>query len=186
MKRPGFYEGVLVAVIASVAGVVLYDILTMFFGIAFSARAMAAVVGTAYLVYLLWRSTKKSGRISAVLFWAVSLFGLWLFDPSFVVYLILLMAVLWLIRSFAYYRSILSALADFGLSGLGFMAGLWAYLASGSLLLALWTLFLVQALFALIPMQWSRSHQANQSHQDDTFLRAHRNAEAALRKLTLN
>ncbi len=186
MKRPGFYEGVLVAVIVSVAGAALYGAMTMLFSIAFSARALAAMIGSAYLVYLLWRSPKKSGRMTAMLFWVLSLFGAWLLDPSFVVYLMLLVAALWLIRSLAYYGSVVSTLMDLGLSGFGMVAGLWAFLNSGSLLLALWTLFLVQALFALIPERWSRSNQCKNLNCDDPFMRAHRNAEAALRKLSLN
>ncbi len=186
MKRPGFYEGVLVAVIASVAGVVLYGAMAMLFSIAFSVRALAAMIGSAYLVYLLWRSPKKSGRMAAMLFWGLSLFGVWLLDPPFVVYLILLVASLWLIRSLAYYRSVISALVDLGLSSFGVVAGLWAFLNSGSLLLALWTLFLVQALFVLIPERWSHSNQCKTPTRDDLFMRAHRNAEAALRKLSIN
>ncbi len=186
MKRPGFYEGVLVAVVASVTGAVLYGVMTMFFSVAFSARAMVTMICTAYLFYLLWHSPKKSGRITAVFVWFMSLFGVWLLDPPFVVYLMLLVGVLWLIRSLAFYRSITSALVDLGLSGFGLLAGLWAFLTSGSLLLGLWTLFLVQALFALIPLQWSRSIQSNLAGRDDSFMHAHRNAEAALRKLSLS
>ncbi len=190
MKRPGFYEGVLVAVVASVAGAALYGVMATFFNIAFSARAMLALIGSAYLVYLLARSPKKRGRMTAVLCWALSLFGVWLLDPPFVGVVILLAAVLWLIRSLLYYRSVISSLVDLGLSGFGLVAGLWAFLNSGSLLLALWTLFLVQALFALIPVQWSvQGRHANtpaNADRADPFMRAHRNAEAALGKLSLS
>lgn len=186
MKRPGFYEGVLVAALASLAGTALYGVMTMLFSVAFSARAVVALLGSAYLVYLLWRSPKASGRMTAVLIWAASLFAAWLLDPPFVVFLLSLLAVLWLIRCLAYYRSVISSLVDLGLTGLAVVAGLWAFLTSGSLLLALWSLFLVQALFCLIPAQWCLAKSPKTTDQDDPFMRAHRNAEAALRKLSLN
>jgi hypothetical protein len=78
---------------------------------------------------------------------------------------------------------------DAGLSGLALAAAVWAAISTGSLFLALWCFFLVQALFVAIPNRMSapRNHgrraQKSASAVDDDFERAYRNAEAAVRRL---
>ena len=49
-------------------------------------------------------------------------------------------------------------------------------------LLSLWSFFLVQALFVAIPPHLGRRSQSERG-PEDTFQRAHRNAEQALRRL---
>ncbi len=65
--------------------------------------------------------------------------------------------MLWLIRSLYFYDSVLSALVDLGLTGVALVTAIWAWLASNNLFLAFWCFFLVQALFVLIPRQWSKT-----------------------------
>lgn len=184
MTKPNFFEGVIVAVLTSVSGAAMYTVLTSVFGVAISARLTLLLLCSSYLIYLLWRSPKSTGRMTAVLFWGVMLFGSWLIDPPFIVYLFIHLASLWLVRAFAFYRSIASALADLALSGLSLAVSLWAYLNTHSVLLALWSLFLVQALFCLIPRQWQHKDMPDAMHYNDRFMQAHRNAEVALRKVS--
>ena len=72
-----------------------------------------------------------------------------------------------------------------GLALLGLSAGVWAATQTGSLALAAWSLFLVQALFGLIPSGLARAAPdlLGGAQSDDTFERAHRGAEAALRRI---
>ena len=87
-------------------------------------------------------------------------------------------------RSLYYHSSVIPALMDLGLSGLGLAAGIWALVQSGSFFLGFWCFFLVQALFVAIPNSMQRNSKEPEWGSDDAFHRAHRTAEAALRRLS--
>lgn len=184
IKHPSFVEGVGVAVVASILGAVLYSVFVLIFSIGIGARLMVAFVFTAYIVYLLWRSPTKRGRMTALLLWGATLFITWFIYPSFIVYLIVHMGAVWLIRSLAFYKSITPALLDSLLVMLSLAVTVWAYLSSHSVLLSLWSLFLVQALFSFLPMQLGRKDESMVGHHDEQFMQAYQNAETAVRKLS--
>ena len=95
--------------------------------------------------------------------------------------------LIWLVRSLYFYASVVSALTDLGLSGLALAAAVWAVTHTGSLFLAIWCFFLVQALFVAIPHALSGKAAPGiqpAADRDDRFERAHRAAEAAVRKLS--
>ena len=89
-------------------------------------------------------------------------------------------------RSLYFYSSVLPALTDLMLSGLGLAAAVWAAGQTGSVFLSLWCFFLVQALFVVIPTRIRRRHSESSLGPDglDRFQRAHRSAEAAVRRLS--
>jgi hypothetical protein len=60
----------------------------------------------------------------------------------------------------------------------------WAAQRSGSTWLALWCFFLVLAFHALIPPTFARRAAEARAAADDAFARAHRAAEAAVRRLS--
>ena len=182
MKTPGFYEGVLVAAVASVAGTALYTAFMLLFNIGVGARLAVTFICSAYLAYLLWRSPAKTGRMTALVFWSATLLSTWLFDSSFILYLTMHLGAIWLIRALVFYKSVLMVLVDLALTALSLVTAVWAYLNTHSVLLALWCLFLVQGLFAVIPRQWPCKPGTANTIDNDRFMRAHRNAEAALRK----
>jgi hypothetical protein len=62
------------------------------------------------------------------------------------------------------------------------VAAIGAAVQTGSLLLSLWSYFLVQALFTTIPTRASAGPAS--TNEDDAFERAHRVAEAAVRRLS--
>ena len=73
---------------------------------------------------------------------------------------------------------------DLGISTLSVSATVWAITRSGSVFLATWCFFLVQALFVAIPPTVQRKRaQAKQRTDDDNFDNARRRADAALRQL---
>jgi hypothetical protein len=95
--------------------------------------------------------------------------------------------MLWLVRSLYFYSSAFPALLDFGLSALSVSAAAWAMTRSGSLFLAIWCFFLVQAVFVAIPQRLGISaHRDTNKIDDGAFEHARRRADAALRQLFLH
>ena len=93
--------------------------------------------------------------------------------------------MVWLIRSLYFHAGLVAALADLGLALLGLSAAVWAATQTGSLALAAWSLFLVQALFGLIPSGLARTRRTRSTGPSPTTPSnaAHRGAEAALRRI---
>lgn len=183
MKPVSFFEGAGVALAASLGGSVIFIVLAGLFGAGGLFQLLVTGLAFAYLVYLLLRSPHRVGRLSTLALWLlVSVIG-WLFVPSTLAYLAMQLCLIWLVRSLYHYHSVLSALLDFGLMALSLLAAIWAWHSTHSLFLSLWCFFLVQALFVLIPRRFS-GRQAPAATQDDRFDRAHRAAQAAVRKLT--
>jgi hypothetical protein len=181
MMRPGFLEGALVALAASLIAGALFAGLSLVLPPVAALRWVVALTAFGYLIYLLDRSGAKIGRVSAVLAWVLaSALALPLPLPAFV---LLQAGMAWLVRSLYFHGGLVAALADLGLALLGLAAGVWALTQSGSLFLAVWSLMLVQALFGLIPSDRGRGGAAEAQDPDDAFDRAHRGAEAALRRL---
>jgi hypothetical protein len=87
-----------------------------------------------------------------------------------------------LLRSLNYSSGLLPALIDFGLGLLGTTFAVWSAQRTGSFGLALWCFFLAQAFHVLIPAS-VRPGQGSPA-ADDAFARAHRAAEAAVRRLS--
>jgi len=186
MKRPGFFEGVAVGLIASSIGSVLFVAFAMIFDADTALSLLIALLGLAYTAYLLGRSVERVGRLTTLLLWFVAAGLVWLWSPGLPLYLLFHLGLIWLVRSLNFHASLLSALADLGLNGLALASGLWATERTGSAFMSLWCFFLVQALFVAIPA-WSRqsSQRFPSEPQDhDAFQQAHRAAEAALRRLS--
>jgi len=77
------------------------------------------------------------------------------------------------------------ALMDLGLSTLSVSATIWAITRSGSVFLATWCFFLVQALFVTIPpaIRETKTPERNAAAENEKFERARRQADQALRQL---
>ena len=184
MNRPTFLEGVAVALVTSLLGSLMYAVLVPTFASGPVLRLLVAGIGLGYLIYLLRRSPERVGRITLAALWGVATAAIWLLELPLLSYLALHLGLIWLARSLCFYSSVLSALADLALSGAGLAAALWAASHSHSLFLGIWSLFLVQALFAFIPTNLQRRDKTAPPTEPDRFDRAHRAAEAALRKLS--
>jgi hypothetical protein len=183
MTRPGFLEGTLVALAASLAAGALFATLSLALPTVAALRWVIALVAFGYLIYLLGRSGAKVGRVSTVLAWVlVSALGLTVHLPL-PTFVLLHAGMAWLVRSLYFHGGLAAALADLGLTLLGLAASVWALTQSGSLFLAVWSLLLVQALFGLIPANLGRGATAEPPDPDDGFECAHRGAEAALRRM---
>lgn len=186
MKRVSFFEGVGVALAAGIGGSALFGILTAVFAGGFVLRILIAIIGLFYVLYLLRRSSEKVGRITAFVIWLVTAVAIWLLGLSLPLYLMAHLGLIWLTRLLYFYSSFISALLDLGLVLFGMAAASWAALETGNVFLSIWSFFLVQALFAVIPKTWKRPGKSNAKENiaDDRFQLAYRAAEAAVSKLS--
>jgi hypothetical protein len=183
MKRPTFFEGVGFALAASIGGSVAYTALSAMAGNG-QLRAVVAGAAFAYVLYLLARAPGRAGRTTAVAAWCVAALGLWLVAPPLALFLLAHLGLIWLVRSLFYHSGVLAALADLALGVAALAAGVWAVVHSGRVLLGLWCFFLVQAAFVAIPDGPWRPRREDATPQNDGFERAHRLAEAAVRRLS--
>ena len=182
--KPGFLEGVGVALLFSIVGAAVFAMFHPFMAAGLLLRLLLAGIGFAYVLYLLLRSRERVGRVTVVLVWLLASIIIWLFYPPILLYVTLHLALIWLIRSLYFYSGVLPSLLDLGLNALALSLAVAAGLHTQSLLIGLWCFFLCQALFVFIPStmqgQASTPHHAVQ----DRFEHAHRAAVAAVRKLS--
>ena len=109
----------------------------------------------------------------------------WWVAPPLPLYLMVHVGTIWLVRSLYFYSGVMPALMDLGLGALSVSAAVWAITRSGSVFLATWCFFLVQALFVAIPPAVQRTAKPEQNTPADSenFERARRQADAALAQL---
>lgn len=182
MKRPTFFNGVVVAAVLGFFTSAVVATLTPFIGLGTTLRLVIPALGLAYLLYLFSRSDERVGRITTLALWGVFAATTWWLAPPLSLYLLLHAGALWLVRSLYFYTGALPALLDLGLSALGISAAVWAITRSGSVFLATWCFFLVQALFVTIPPALRR-RAARRQAQRQHFEHARRRADEALRQL---
>ena len=186
MKTPGIIDGLVVAFLISLgagaASLVLGGFVyksTLFNLILFAAALV-------YLIYLLRRSSARVGRVVVISGWAVTSLACWLLHVPLFEQVLIQAGIIWLVRSLYFHGSMFTALLDLGLVSVGLAASAWAMVNTGSLAGALWSFFLVQALFCWIPdlarKQTGESHPTGMDHS--SFQSAHRVALDAVRKLT--
>ena len=183
MKRPHFFEGVILALVASLTASLLYSLLAPYLPAEPLLQLLISGLTLAYVAYLLTRSKARVGRIVCLLLWLATATVCWLINPPLTVYLVIHIGLIWLIRSLYFYSSLLASLTDLGLGVLGLAALLWAIVQTSSLFLAIWSFFLVQALFSIIPKTLKKSTQTASSNNQAHFQVAQQRAESALRSL---
>jgi hypothetical protein len=185
MKRPGFMQGVIVAAVLGFFAAAIVATLAPFVAVGALLRLLVPVLGLAYLLYLLNRSGERLGRITTLTLWIGMTAVTWWIAPPLPLYLMIHVGAIWLVRSLYFYSGVLPALMDLGLNAMSLSAAVWAITRSGSVFLATWCFFLVQALFVTIPPAVQRKAQVKRSAPDggEAFERAKRQADAALRQL---
>jgi hypothetical protein len=182
-RQPSFARGLGAAFVLALCGGALLAALAPWLGLGTALRAVIALVGFAYVLYVIGASGERVGRITTIACWCVAASAVWLVGLPLVGYVLVHVGLVWLVRSLYHYSGVLPALADLALSLLGVVFGVWAAQRSGSAWLAFWCFFLVQAFHALIPATLlKRGHSATET--EDAFAHAHRAAEAAVRRLT--
>jgi len=188
MHRPTLLEGVLVALVLSLSVNPLVVFVQLAIGSLLAWKITVMVLAYTYMCYLLARSGRRSGRVTLGLLALTVLLASLGFNLRFPTLLLLCVTLIWVMRSFAYSRSLVSTVLQGGVCILGCSAALIVYGHSGSLALALWSFFLVQAAFVLIPAQFLRRSTAPSGTMlggaPDSFGRAYHAAEQALERLT--
>lgn len=185
MKRPSFFHGVIVAAVLGFFASAIVATLTPFVGLGAVVRLVIPALGLAYLLYLFSRSEERIGRVTTMSLWGVLAAVAWWVAPPLPFYLLIHVGAIWLVRSLYFYSGVMPALMDLGLSTLSVSATVWAISRSGSVFLATWCFFLVQALFVAIPpaMKSRRTSPRNAASDNEKFDHAKRNADKALRQL---
>jgi hypothetical protein len=183
-KPTSFAHGIGAAVLLSVSGAAVLAVLTPFVGTASALRFVIALLGFAYVLYVQSRSGERVGRITTIVLWLLAAAATWLAGVPLVGYVLIHAGLLWLVRSLYFYSGVLPALLDLCLTALGLAFAVWAAGRSGSPLLALWCFFLVQALHVCVPAAIAGGAAARASDEEQAFNRAHRAAEAAVRRMS--
>jgi hypothetical protein len=185
MKRPTFFHGVIVAAVLGFFASAIVATLTPFVGLGAVVRLVIPALALAYLLYLFSRSTERLGRVTALSAWTVLAVLTWWVAPPLPLYLLTHVAAIWLLRSLYFYSGLVPALMDLGISTLSVSATVWAITRSGSVFLATWCFFLVQALFVAIPpaLAKKRTQQRSTPAESEQFETARRQADQALRQL---
>jgi len=185
MKRPSFFQGVIVAAVLGFFASAVVATLTPFVGLGAVIRIVIPALGLAYLLYLFSRSEERVGRVTTLSLWIGLTAVTWWLAPPLPLYMLIHVGAVWLVRSLYFYAGVLPALMDLGLNTLSISATVWAISRSGSVFLATWCFFLVQALFVAIPPSVKSGRKARQDTpiQNETFEHARRQADGALRQL---
>ena len=185
MNRPSFFSGVIVAAVLAFFASAIVATLTPFVGLAAVVRLLIPALGLAYLLYLFRYSEERTGRVTTLFAWGALAVLTWWFSPPLPLYLLIHVGAVWLVRSLYFYFGVVPALMDLGISALSISAMVWSISRSGSVFLATWCFFLVQALFVAIPPAIKRSQksQRNTAAESENFERARRQADQALRQL---
>jgi hypothetical protein len=184
MKQPNFFEGVAIAIALSVLGSAFAFALTPELGRSGVMYLLITGISFVYTLYLLARSRERVGRITTIVLWVAVTGLVWLAGLPWLLLGLVQVGFIWLVRSLYFYSSVLTSLMDLGLTALSLFIAFWAAAHTESLFLGIWTFFLMQALFVVIPKQWRADISVRQTLQEDTFQHAFRSAEAAVRKLS--
>ncbi len=186
-NKPTFFEGVTVALIASVVITACAFVISHVFFSAGFLQILIACASAAYIGYLMIRSRERLGRLTVFATWSVASITAMIFAPSLAVFLLLQLGMIWVVRSLYYHNSLLTAFADLGLMGLSTFVAVWVWLSTGSLFLSLWCFFLMQALFVFIPKHLKKSESGDgiTTASSDHFEHAYLAAENAVRQLSL-
>ncbi len=185
MKRPTFVQGVIVAAVFAFFASAVIATLTPFVGFLSVIRFVIPALGLAYLLYLFSRCKERVGRVTTISIWSVLAVITWWVAPPLPLYLLIHVGAMWLVRSLYFHSGVLPALMDLGLSALSITAAVWAIAQSGSVFLATWCFFLVQALFVAIPPVINRKANPprNSALENESFERSRRQADQALNQL---
>ena len=182
-RRPSFGASLGVGLVLSLCGAAALSVLGPMLLAGYALRAVIAVVGFAYVLYLVGRSGERVGRVTTVACWLAISLGAAAAGLPLGAYVLVHVGLIWLVRSLYYYSGVLPALADFGLGLLGVVFSVWAAQRTGSAWLAFWCFFLAQSFHVLIPQSLS-TRGGRAGGVEDSFNRAHRMAEEAIRRLS--
>ena len=184
MKALRFPEAAAVALmLAVVTGIAHFSL-----GLVVSSyEALAGAVlgmGFLYSSYLIARSPRKDGRVLVAVLWLLSTVLMAAIGSEPLLLVLQQVVMFWLIRCLCYHRRFAWVCLDVLIGGFSIAAMLWAFAASASVTLAVWTLLLCQSLFTFITKANHRPDGELSAEQaGQCFERAHRSASHALQRV---
>ena len=186
LKMPSFLHGVAIALASAVVGSVTMFTLAGVLAGPLLLRLIVAALGLGYVLYTLLSTGVRVGKVSALLVWSGFTAVTLLLDAPLFAHLCTQVGLIWLLRALCVHRSVLPALVDLVLCTSSVAVAVWAAERTGSVFMAIWCLLLVQAAYVAIPRRASSLQRAEMSFRnpDERFVRAHRNAQAAVRRLS--
>ena len=185
LKRPSFLHGVIVAAILGFFASVVVATLTPIIGLPTVIRLAIPILALTYLLYLFSAVNERTGRVTTLILWSALTVVTWWISLPISLYLLIHVGAIWLVRTLYFHVSFTAALLDLGLSSLSVSTAVWALSRTGSLFLATWCFFLVQALFVVIPPTpaGNRKVQDSVALDQQKFEQARRQADQALRQM---
>jgi hypothetical protein len=186
MKRPGLIQGIIVAVVLSLAAPALYHLCDLLVPRLLALKLVIVALTGAYVLYLLKLHHARIGNIVLGTGTALILLAALLWGVATTTLVFVSITLIWIVRSLIAYSSVFMSIVDGALCLLGLGTATWAFGATGSAFWAIWCLFLTQSLFTLIPEQPGRIKKPASSilaMETDRFSAAYKAAEAALRAL---
>jgi hypothetical protein len=182
-RKPSLRAGIGAAVALSVGGAAVLAALAPWLGTDTATRLVIALLGFGYALYVVAASGERAGRVTSIVGFVGATIAAWLMDLPLAHYVLAQVGLVWFIRSLYHYAGLVPALLDLGVALLGLACAAWALARGNGPWLALWCFFLTQAFHALIPSSLAGGSAAAPA-PDDAFARAHRAAEAAMRRLS--
>lgn len=185
--RASFPIEIAIGLALSIAMAVLAASGAEVFGARTGLRGAIALVGLAYVLIGIAQSRARVGRVVATAAWALGAGLAFMLTTSSAVYVGVHVGLAWLARAAFLRTSPLAALTELGLAVLAFGTAAWTFGHTGSLLLAAWCFFLIQALHVAIPTVTGGDRRRGgvpEPDPDTRFARAQRSAEGALRRLS--
>jgi len=184
MNRPSLGQGMIVALIFAFVASVIAGALMPLVGATAVLQLLVPGISLGYVIYLLKSARAAIGNVTTVALWSAVAFGAWWFAPPLPAYVLVHVGAIWLIRALYFYSSLLPVLVDLGLSAVAACALAWAAASTGSVFIATWFFFLVQAFFVVVPRAPGEHAKRGAVADNESFERARRQADEALRLLT--
>ena len=185
MSRPSFVEGIVLALIVSIAASFSYAVMTWVLSGFGAVQLLITMISFSYVLYLLIRSDEKIGRVVVMCVWVFVACSVWVLDVPLSLFCLSHLMMTWIVRSLYYYASIVSSLIDFALISLSLLFSTWAFYQTGGVFISIWSFFLMQSLFVWIPVQINPLKKTKSSKiNGNEFNQAFKNANVAIQKLT--
>lgn len=183
--KPTLSEGIILALTISILSALFFMGMTSLFSGGFVLRILIPLISLFYIIYLFSRHSEKTGKMTTIALWFfISLLNQVLTDST-LLFITIHISMIWLLRSLYFYNSLWSSALDLALSLFALVAGIITWEHTGSLLLSLWSFFLIQALFVFIPKQFHKQMNNNNllAVDNHNFDQASVQAQTALQKL---
>jgi len=183
MNRPTLARGIVGAALLALTGGALYGALTLYFPPAAGLRVTVGLVAAAYVLQVVAFADARGGRIVVTLCWLACAVLLAVTAPPPALFVVAHAGLLWLVRALCCHDGPLAALSDLLLTTLALAAAIACARHTGSVVLGLWTLFLVQAFFVVIPQRAQLQTAGSVDPALAPLARARAQAQAALRRV---